>query len=323
MLWLGRTALGSYLLGWAHVMSRRWRKLRVANVNRPLASTGPEVDARLPCSRLAINLHMKLTLVFFLSTWVCLAISQVTWWTRYTRCRVDAPHIFALATILLVVANLSWLVYFLVQLTLSIKQMIQWFRANQPAIGKLSQSTVDRIPLIVYHHGGRDCNAFARPELHSACISPERNTASIRASIQSSLVAFVRSFYGSSGQTPVLLQADDEEGTEETPLVSWANSSQDTASIPDVNIPQDARCTICLCAFAPPASTDGPSDPSQRSTSSASPLLRLLSCGHVYHKECIDPWLTQRSGRCPYCQKPVDVSQPSSVQRRFWARLWR
>ncbi|KAI0823528.1 hypothetical protein BC628DRAFT_514898 [Trametes gibbosa] len=48
--------------------------------------------------------------------------------------------------------------------------------------------------------------------------------------------------------------------------------------------------------------------------------LRLLSCGHAYHQECIDPWLTQKSGRCPYCQLRVEV--PPRPKARGWWR-WR
>ncbi|KAH9949573.1 hypothetical protein B0H21DRAFT_727475 [Amylocystis lapponica] len=38
--------------------------------------------------------------------------------------------------------------------------------------------------------------------------------------------------------------------------------------------------------------------------------LRLLGCGHVFHKTCVDPWLTDVSGRCPICQRPVEVKPP-------------
>jgi len=35
--------------------------------------------------------------------------------------------------------------------------------------------------------------------------------------------------------------------------------------------------------------------------------LRLLACGHVFHKTCLDPWLTDVSGRCPVCQRAVEI----------------
>jgi len=44
--------------------------------------------------------------------------------------------------------------------------------------------------------------------------------------------------------------------------------------------------------------------------------LRLLDCAHVFHKTCIDPWLTDVSGRCPVCQRPVEVKEPPSKSKR-------
>ncbi|KAG2345659.1 hypothetical protein BDR05DRAFT_930310 [Suillus weaverae] len=45
--------------------------------------------------------------------------------------------------------------------------------------------------------------------------------------------------------------------------------------------------------------------------------LRLLACGHVFHKTCIDPWLTDVSGRCPVCQRPVELDdmEPKKSKR--------
>jgi len=57
--------------------------------------------------------------------------------------------------------------------------------------------------------------------------------------------------------------------------------------------------------------------------------LRLLKCGHVFHKTCVDPWLLDVSGRCPVCQRPVreqmdatDAEQEHDARptRRRWFR---
>ncbi|KAI0663477.1 hypothetical protein C8Q70DRAFT_950102 [Cubamyces menziesii] len=44
--------------------------------------------------------------------------------------------------------------------------------------------------------------------------------------------------------------------------------------------------------------------------------LRLLLCGHAFHQTCVDPWLTEVSGRCPTCQRPVEIPQPSKKGKR-------
>lgn len=63
--------------------------------------------------------------------------------------------------------------------------------------------------------------------------------------------------------------------------------------------------------------------------------LRLLACGHVFHvrqsstlfrssltftlpfqKTCLDPWLTGVSGRCPVCQRPVEVQDSGTKKQR-------
>lgn len=35
--------------------------------------------------------------------------------------------------------------------------------------------------------------------------------------------------------------------------------------------------------------------------------VRGLICGHVFHDECIDPWLTERKGCCPTCKKDLYI----------------
>ncbi|TFK75437.1 hypothetical protein BDN72DRAFT_757762 [Pluteus cervinus] len=44
--------------------------------------------------------------------------------------------------------------------------------------------------------------------------------------------------------------------------------------------------------------------------------LRLLACGHVFHKTCLDPWLTDVSGRCPVCQRAVEIPEPPKKSRQ-------
>jgi len=54
-------------------------------------------------------------------------------------------------------------------------------------------------------------------------------------------------------------------------------------------------CAVCLEDFEP------------------GDLLRELPCGHRYHTDCIDPWLTEKSSACPMCKadfyRPVEVKE--------------
>lgn len=38
--------------------------------------------------------------------------------------------------------------------------------------------------------------------------------------------------------------------------------------------------------------------------------VRLLTCGHIYHLGCIDPWLTTRRAYCPLCKHDYYVAPP-------------
>ncbi|KAI5181968.1 hypothetical protein NEOKW01_2116 [Nematocida sp. AWRm80] len=57
----------------------------------------------------------------------------------------------------------------------------------------------------------------------------------------------------------------------------------------DLSVLQTQICVICLDKFT------------------TSCICRLLPCNHIFHIGCIDPWLSTRSIRCPYCQLPIVI----------------
>ncbi|KAH7108079.1 hypothetical protein BKA62DRAFT_6365 [Auriculariales sp. MPI-PUGE-AT-0066] len=129
---------------------------------------------------------------------------------------------------------------------------------------------------------------------------------------------------------------------------AWEDSWE-KGDFPFVRLPENrATCAICLMDFEPPrkitpsiinapASAAQPgvpsdSDPGLITVEDALATdpdgllrledagegvqpLRLLECGHVFHKTCIDPWLLQSSGRCPHCQLAV-LPEHRELQRR-------
>ncbi|KAF2637466.1 hypothetical protein P280DRAFT_361979, partial [Massarina eburnea CBS 473.64] len=52
-----------------------------------------------------------------------------------------------------------------------------------------------------------------------------------------------------------------------------------------VILPTDARCLVCLADFE--------IDEEAR---------RLVNCGHIFHRTCIDQWLTTGRNSCPLCR---------------------
>jgi len=50
-------------------------------------------------------------------------------------------------------------------------------------------------------------------------------------------------------------------------------------------VAEDEDCSVCYCDFE------------------VNDKLRKLPCNHVFHKECVDPWLLNRFKRCPLCQR--------------------
>ncbi|KAG8915841.1 hypothetical protein FRC02_004344, partial [Tulasnella sp. 418] len=95
-----------------------------------------------------------------------------------------------------------------------------------------------------------------------------------------------------------------------------------------------ASCAICLCDFIPARrknssdsaeakndaqpgeslKSDEKSNTENNNASSGTEAevnrcdsLRILACRHVFHAECLEPWLLGASGRCPTCQQTVEV----------------
>lgn len=59
----------------------------------------------------------------------------------------------------------------------------------------------------------------------------------------------------------------------------------------------EEACVICLDEF------------------SLGEQVRKLPCGHEYHCECIDPWLTIKSASCPLCKHDCSVDVPKTEQQ--------
>ncbi|KAG6497466.1 RING-H2 finger protein ATL70-like [Zingiber officinale] len=74
--------------------------------------------------------------------------------------------------------------------------------------------------------------------------------------------------------------ADAAGGVDEATLTSFPKVAYSEAAGPET----ETCCAICLAEYE-----------------AADVLRRLPACGHLFHVECVDPWLRSH-GSCPFCR---------------------
>jgi len=216
----------------------------------------------------------------------------------------------------------------------------------KPEIGKLPRSIVDRIPLVVYIPPPPDEPA-GTPKIPKAIYTyppkPEASTvATKRFAFLKKIKGKKANNSGGNGDGNKKEKLTKSTGEPQTWEDHW-----EQGDYPFVRLEGNrAACAICLMDFEEPrrvagTPTDGKHDdekPAAHATSvSEGPVqdipldrvreedrdvelkledagegaqpLRLLACGHVFHKTCLDPWLVDVSGRCPVCQRPVELPE--------------
>ncbi|KAF9237531.1 hypothetical protein BU15DRAFT_48599 [Melanogaster broomeanus] len=222
----------------------------------------------------------------------------------------------------------------------------------KPEIGKLPRAIVDRIPLVIYIPPPPDAStpiSLPKP-VHSYPPKPPT-------SLPRKRFAFFRSKSSKqdkAGDTATSGTRMKSPTAEEKRVLETWEDNWEQCEYPFVRLEGNrAACAICLMDFEEPRRLSAV--PKQEPMSEGLPIaaspnraeeveipveriteeereslprledagegaqpLRLLACGHVFHKTCIDPWLTDVSGRCPVCQRAVEIDdvQPKKSRRR-------
>ncbi|KAG8835734.1 hypothetical protein FRC17_001525 [Serendipita sp. 399] len=134
------------------------------------------------------------------------------------------------------------------------------------------------------------------------------------------------------------------KGKQAGPEDEW-EANWERGDYPFVKLPENrATCAICLLDFEEPPrrgsahpSTSGLISGKGKETAESAiqvePLtlqdagegatpLRLLACGHAFHQTCLDPWLKDVSGRCPVCQRKVDIEELERLSKKGTSTAW-
>ncbi|KAF7376155.1 hypothetical protein MSAN_00030400 [Mycena sanguinolenta] len=223
----------------------------------------------------------------------------------------------------------------------------------RPDVGKLSPSIVDRIPLVMYIPPPPDALPGSIPipqAVYSSNAYPPK--AGLSSAKPKRRFKFLHRRKGNkdgsnspAGDVPV--RTHQQAGEPQTWQDHWEHTGYPFVVLEG----NRAACAVCLMDFeepkriagfeptptaAPPAEEPAPSTPAieevavetndtaattenqlklEDAGEGAVPL-RLLACGHVFHKTCLDPWLTDVSGRCPVCQRAVELPAKHNKRKR-------
>ncbi|KAF7961179.1 hypothetical protein EAE96_000845 [Botrytis aclada] len=156
------------------------------------------------------------------------------------------------------------------------------------------QEIIDQMPIFTYHFVGQT------PLVHR----------------RSSTVEVVYADNSVSPETNEISFCDDSASKALSPTFIRSNLGESPLSISDIGgraiVFSQPTCPVCLDDFE-----------------SETTLIRELPCGHIFHPECIDPFLGNNSSLCPMCKKsvlpvgqcPIEITNAMVNRERNMRRL--
>ncbi|KAJ7703188.1 hypothetical protein B0H17DRAFT_1042128 [Mycena rosella] len=217
----------------------------------------------------------------------------------------------------------------------------------RPDVEKLSPSVVDRIPLVMYIPPPPDALPGSitipqavysyPPKVPAPSVPPKRRFKFMRRRGN-------KDASSTSSPSDLPERTPQHKGEPQTWQDHWEHTGYPFVVLEG----NRAACAVCLMDFEEPKRIDG-YEATTGASSTAEPEvstaviqevpvntnsageadqlkledagegaqpLRLLACGHVFHKTCLDPWLTDVSGRCPICQRAVELPAKPSKKHR-------
>ncbi|KAF8893330.1 hypothetical protein BD779DRAFT_1758941 [Infundibulicybe gibba] len=315
----------------------------------PLPHTQLYSRLALMSSLLTLGWFMTAHVLQYPSINTCRHSSPHIWWLTFSILCIMylmVLEVLLLGFVVLIIAPILFLFWNIFLICIG-RHPVQRPPAIKPEIEKLPKSIVDTIPLVLYIPPPPDVSDAQETTFVAPHVYPPQEFAAPTPTPTKRRFRFIRSIPSlkkskSVVQSPTPLNGPAERLTEK-PL-TW-EQHWEPGEYPFVVLEGNrAACAICLMDFEEPpkitrldpatelshdivrpeASTS--SQPSEASAhhivetareqlrledagEGAQPL-RLLSCGHVFHQSCLDPWLTDVSGRCPICQRAAITPGP-------------
>ncbi|CAE6413527.1 unnamed protein product [Rhizoctonia solani] len=243
----------------------------------------------------------------------CRYTSPYIWWLTFALLCLGYLVVAEMILVALVVFVIGPLVYVTINIVLVCmgRHPIQpGGRMGQinPDVPKMPRTMVDRIPLVMYIPTTTTTTTTTEPTAPEPAHVYPPPTSTPTTTATKRRFFFFKKKPKKNEMDQLKNKSDDMEAAE------WEKNEY-----PFVKLEANrAACAICLTDFEPPRRVG------QEGESTAEPL-RLLACGHVFHKECLDPWLVDVSGRCPTCQRPVeegdlDPEVGGKKSKRRWGR---
>lgn len=318
----------------------------------PVPTAPDDQDSTPPTIRTSPHSSMRkrLSVMSNMCTIVWFSVTNPILFSSIATCRVTSPHLWWLTFSLLAVIYLMILPFFFISMTVFVLIPFVFMVCNtfllcigrpplripyvQSGVGKLPKSIVDGIPLVIYIPPPPDDDASSNQPITKPEPIYEYPPKATTPTPPKRRFAFLRtkpSQKGTSGEK------DKDSSGERKTGESWEDNWEH-GKYPFVRLEGNrATCAICLMDFEEPKRTkqenEGSANHMNTKTTQENQIqvvnqedrltledpgegaqpLRLLTCGHVFHQTCLDPWLIGVSGRCPMCQRPVEL--PSSKQR--------
>ncbi|KAK0485966.1 hypothetical protein IW261DRAFT_1453018 [Armillaria novae-zelandiae] len=290
------------------------------------------------------SIYRKLTLFSTLFSFSWFLTAHILIYTSVDSCRLSSPLIWWL------VFGILCITYLMVVEVIILGLIV--FLIAPILFGSYPKSVVDRIPLVMYIPPPPEPSSFPIKVPEAIYTYPPPPPGSNTIAPSKRLFRFLKVKKKTTGvpsnESSTSSKSEGKKATKPDVPETWEDHWEQEGYPFVVLEGNRAACAICLMDFEEPkrivntsekdkeSSLETVSDPPtpgrppshnkaveerdaelklEDAGDGAQPL-RLLACGHVFHPTCLDPWLTDVSGRCPVCQRAVELPEPSSKKKK-------